>query len=278
MTPPYLNQIILYPIKSLAGISVNQWPVTTRGLQYDRQWMLVDSQGNFLSQRRLPKMSLIKTAIIEHQLILSASGFENLTLSLTPKKEEERSVSIWNDQCLSWWISKTADDWLSDVLHFKCQLVYQPQHHPRLIDQEFGTATDQIYFSDGFPFLIISENSLTHLNSAMNLSLPMSRFRPNLVITNCPSYAEDFWREIQIGEISFRLPKPCSRCAITTIDTTTGLMGKEPLTTLNKLRKWNNQVFFGQNAIHDNGGVFRTESPLIVNRQGLQQPPINNDP
>ena len=277
MQAPYLDQITLYPIKSLAGISVNQWPVTPRGLQYDRQWMLIDQQGRFLSQRQLPQMTLIETAITEHQLILSANGVENLTLALAPEKEEERSVSIWNDQCMSWRVSKTADEWLSDVLNCACQLVYQPQHHTRLIDQNFGTPSDQIYFSDGFPFLLISDSSLTCLNSAMNLSLPMSRFRPNLVITNCPGYAEDFWREIQLGEVSFRLPKPCSRCAITTIDTTTGLMGKEPLSTLNRLRKWHNQVFFGQNAIHDNTGVLRIGDPLRVNREGPQQPPINAD-
>ncbi|MBT4032887.1 MAG: MOSC domain-containing protein, partial [Methylococcales bacterium] len=89
MQAPYLDQITLYPIKSLAGISVNQWPVTPRGLQYDRQWMLVDQKGRFLSQRQLPQMSLIETAITEHQLILSANGVENLTLALAPKKEEE---------------------------------------------------------------------------------------------------------------------------------------------------------------------------------------------
>lgn len=274
MPSSYLSQITIYPIKSLAGISVNQWPVTSRGLKYDRQWMLVDQHGQFLSQRQLPKMSLIKTRLTKHHLILSAQGIEDLTLDLIPEKKEHCSVSIWNDQCMAWMVSTIADEWLSDVLNCFCQLVYQPEQYTRLIDQTFGLASDQIYFSDGFPFLLISESSLVSLNSAMNLSLPMLRFRPNLVMANCSSYAEDFWREIQVGEIAFRLPKPCSRCAITTIDTTTGTMGKEPLTTLNKLRKWNNQVFFGQNAIHKNTGILHIGDSLIINQEGPQQPPL----
>ena len=84
MQSSYLSQITIYPIKSVAGISVNQWPVTSRGLKYDRQWMLVDQQGQFLSQRQLPKMSLIKTTITKHHLILSAQGIEDLTLDLNP--------------------------------------------------------------------------------------------------------------------------------------------------------------------------------------------------
>jgi uncharacterized protein YcbX len=146
----------------------------------------------------------------------------------------------------------------------------------RTVDVNYALATDQVSFSDGFPFLIISENSLRALNQAMGLNLPMSRFRPNLVIADCPSYSEDYWREIRIGEIELRLPKPCSRCAIPTIDPETAQTGKEPLTTLNRLRKWQNKVYFGQNAIHNQCGTLNIGDKVEILITGAQQPPLTN--
>lgn len=108
----------------------------------------------------------------------------------------------------------------------------------RQVDPNYGRHTDYVAFSDGFPFLIISENSLVSLNQEMQLNLPMTRFRPNLVISGFSAYAEDNWREISIGAIDFRLPKPCSRYAIPTINPETSETRQEPLRTLNRIRKW----------------------------------------
>ena len=108
----------------------------------------------------------------------------------------------------------------------------------------------------------------------MQLSLPMTRFRPNLVIYGCPSYAEDSWREIRIGAIDFRLPKACSRCSVPTIDPETAQIGKEPLTTLNRIRKWENKVYFGQNALHNQCGTLTVGDTVHVKVTGPKQPPI----
>jgi uncharacterized protein YcbX len=104
--------------------------------------------------------------------------------------------------------------------------------------------------------------------------LPMMRFRPNLTIGDCPAYAEDSWREISIGAIDFRLPKPCSRCSIPTIDTETAQTGKEPLRTLNRIRKWRNNVYFGQNALHNQCGTLTVGDAVQVKVIGAKQPPI----
>jgi uncharacterized protein len=108
----------------------------------------------------------------------------------------------------------------------------------------------------------------------MQLNLAMARFRPNLVVSGCEGYAEDTWREITIGAISFRLPKPCSRCLVPTIDPETGQIGKEPLTTLNRLRKWQNKVYFGQNALHNQSGMLSVGDSVHINLTGNQQPPL----
>ena len=274
MTDITLSAITLYPVKSLAGINVNSWPVIRTGLLYDRQWMLIDAEQQFLSQRQLPQMALIKTALTNTHLILSADGKDDLLLALAPVGSEIIDSQIWADQCAATSVSAEADQWLSDFLKRDCRLVYQPESLIRPVDTYYGKPTDTVAFSDGFPFLLISENSLVSLNSHMALDLPMTRFRPNLVVSGCESYAEDSWREIRIGAIDFRLPKPCSRCSITVINPETAEISKEPLHTLNRTRKWQNKVYFGQNALHDQFGLLTVGDRVQVKVIGDRQPPL----
>ena len=276
MTAFFLSDILIYPVKSLAGIHVTHWPVTNTGLQYDRKWMLIDETGHFLSQRSLPTMALIHTAIEGDTLILSAPNRDDLHLSLKPQEGRSIPCTIWQDHCVAKSVSQLADQWFSDFLNQDCRLVYHDDKALRLVDPRYATDTDQTAFSDGFPFLILSENSLASLNQAMSLELPMSRFRPNLVISGCPAYAEDSWREIQIGELDFRLPNPCSRCSVPAVDPDTAQVGKEPLSTLSRLRKWQNKVYFGQNALHNQKGSLAIGDAVKVTRRGVKQPPIES--
>ncbi|MDD1609897.1 MAG: MOSC domain-containing protein [Methylococcaceae bacterium] len=269
-----LSDIIIYPVKSLAGIHLTQWQVTKTGFQYDRKWMLIDNQGQFLSQRRLPKLALISTALTDNQLILSAPNQQDLVLPLVPTDGDVIVSTIWHDQCAARSVSREVDGWFSNFLAVDCRLVYLPTEINRIVDNRYAQTSDHVAFADGFPFLLISENSLVSLNQAMQLNLTMNRFRPNLVIADCPSYAEDSWREIRIGDIDFRLPKPCSRCAVPTIDPDTAQTGKEPLTTLNRLRKWQNKVYFGQNAIHNQSGTLTVGDNVQIRLTGEKQPPL----
>lgn len=273
---PFLSNMYVYPVKSLAGMEVSHWQVNEKGLLYDRKWMLVDDENLFLSQRRLPRMALIKTAIDADRLILSAPEMENIALPLSDAAEgEELLTQIWKDECIGRRISTEVDEWFSDFLKTPCRLVYQPDETVRTVDPDYAKATDKVNFSDGFPFLIVSEASLTTLNQAMGLELSMARFRPNLVIADCEAYAEDRWRQIRIGDIGFRLPKPCSRCAVPSIDPETAQKDSEPLTTLNRLRKWHNKVYFGQNALHNGQGELHIGDKVVVSSTGEPQPPLS---
>jgi uncharacterized protein len=274
MTNIYLSDIYIYPIKSLAGIRVSNWPVVKTGFKYDRKWMLIDAEQRFLSQRSLPRMALIKTALTANKLVVSAPGMENLTLELEPQTGPVIRSTIWHDQVDAIMVSDEADNWFSHFLQLACKLVYQTDRSIRPVNPNFSRPNDQTSFSDGFPFLLISESSLCTLNQAMQLDMPMIRFRPNLVISGCDSYAEDTWREITIGSLGFRLPKPCSRCSVPTIDPETAETGKEPLTTLSRLRKWDNKVYFGQNVLHDNCGILSVGDKLLINLYGPNQPPL----
>lgn len=274
MTSYKLSNLFIYPVKSLSGFSVPNWPVTKTGLKLDRKWMLVDQAGQFLSQRKIARMALIKTSLTENHLILSAPLMQDLRVPLEPVGGETVSCTIWKDQCIARGVSSESDQWLSRFLNQACRLVYQPDDEIRRVDPIYAGTTDQAAYSDGFPFLIISENSLVQLNREMQMELPMVRFRPNLVISGCPPYAEDEWREISIGEIEFRLPKPCSRCNVPTINQETAEIGKEPLTTLNRTRKWQNKVYFGQNALHNQCGELSVGDTVRIKLTGPKLPPI----
>ena len=143
----------------------------------------------------------------------------------------------------------------SDFLQLDCRLVYLPDDQVRQVDPKYANPGEQVGFADGFPFLLISQASLDDLNARLDNPVPMQRFRPNLVVDGCSAYAEDAWRRIRIGDIEFRVAKPCSRCIIPTIDPLTATRADEPLRTLMGYRRWDNNVWFGQNLLHDTPGV-----------------------
>ena len=253
-----LSQVWSYPVKSLRGSRLDTAAVDARGILYDRHWMLVDGQGVFLSQRRLPRMALIKTHMGQQCLRLSAPGMRDMQIPRAGDKRAALNVRIWRDECEARFVGAQADAWLSDFLDYDCRMVYLPEDSTRQVDQVYARQDDQVGFADGFPFLLISQASLDDLNRRLPAPLPMERFRPNLVISGCEAYAEDNWRRIRIGELVFRVVKPCSRCIIPTIDPETGKrQGDEPLTTLLQYRRQGNQVMFGQNLLHEGVGSLR---------------------
>lgn len=271
---PFLSEIYVYPVKSLAGFRVERWPVDKNGLRYDRKWMLVDENGEFLSQRRLPKMALIQTRISDSLLMITVPGHPEISLPLNSEAGDDIPVVIWKDHCLAKTTSSVADAILSGFLETSCRLVYHPDSRVRKVDPGYALPSDETAFSDGFPFLIVTAASLDSLNQATPQNFDVRRFRPNLVVGGCTGYAEDSWRKIHIGAISFRLPKPCSRCAVPGIDPDTAVSEKEPLAILAGLRRWQNKVYFGQNALHDGTGELFAGDVVSVEEFGDAQPPL----
>jgi uncharacterized protein YcbX len=136
------------------------------------------------------------------------------------------------------------------------RLVFMPDASRRQVNQNYAPSPDDVVgFADGYPFLLISEASLKDLNQRLNAPVPMNRFRPNLVISGCLPYEEDTWKWIRIGEVRFKVAKPCARCIVTTVDQSTGEKGVEPFQTLAAYRKQEKGIMFGQNLIHTTQGV-----------------------
>jgi uncharacterized protein YcbX len=259
-----LSEINVFPIKSTAGVSLTNSRITNRGLEHDPRWMLTDSNYSFLSQRKFPKMALIYTEISDHSLRVTAPQQTELRLPISGCMGEELSVEIWSDTCTARSCGKKPDQWFSQFLGMAVHLVFMPDNSHRLTDPQYGENQSPVSFTDGYPFLLISEASLLDLNNRLSRPLEMKRFRPNLVVRGCEAYEEDSWKRIQIGELVFELVKPCSRCTITTVDPLTAEVGKEPLKTLATYRKKGSKVYFGQNLIHKNTGILNLDMTVEI--------------
>ncbi len=259
-----LTALYRYPVKSMRGESLQRMEVDARGPAFDRHWMVVNEKGRFLTQRELPRMALIRPEVVEGGLRLRAPGMPELEAP-SPSFSESVEVQVWKDLCRALPMGEAADRWLREFLGLPCRLVEFPREEHRRVDPHYATAGDETEFSDGFPFLLISQGSLDDLNRRMPRPLPMERFRPNLVVEGCEPYAEDEWKRIRIGDIPFRVVKPCSRCVIPTVNPETGEReGNEPLKTLMTYRKEGGKVFFGQNLIHDAEGVLEVGMPVEI--------------
>ena len=146
-----------------------------------------------------------------------------------------------------------------------CQVVYMPEDYVRQVNPQYATKEqDQIAFSDSYPFLLVTEASLADLNARMQETLPVNRFRPNIVLAGTLPYVEDTWRKICIGQVEFHIVKACERCLITTTDQATAVVGKEPLKTLATYRRAQKGVIFGQNLIHAHEGIIRLGDTVEV--------------
>jgi len=175
-------------------------------------------------------------------------------------------VVIWKDHCKAVDQGAQAAQWLSAYLGTACRLVHIPDGYVRQVDQLYAnTKQDQVGFADGYPLLLISQASLDDLNTRLAEPLPMTRFRPNIVVSGCTPFAEDTWKTIRIGDMLFTLAKPCARCVLTTVDPQTGIQGKEPLKTLATYRHLPGKgVLFGQNLIQKHTGSIRVHDTVQV--------------
>jgi len=258
-----LTELWRFPVKSMRGSRARQLAVDARGLHLDRHWMLVDSQGRFLTQRQLPRMALLNTRLDGERLTLWVNDGEPLRVE-SPADGPLLDVRVWRDACRARGVDPAVDAWLSDFLQTGCRLVCLPPEQVRAVDPDYARGGEQVGFADGFPFLLISQASLDDLNARLDEPVPMQRFRPNLVVEGCAPYAEDAWKRLRIGGMVFHVVKPCSRCIIPTIDPATAQRDAEPLRTLGAYRRRDNQVWFGQNLLHEGPGLLEEGMPVEV--------------
>jgi len=254
----------IYPVKSLGGIALADAVLTAEGLAWDRRWMVVDDVGRFVTQRQLPAMASIRVSLDADALVLSHSTAEPLRIALQASGQARLSAYVWEDRCDALDEGAESQAWLAAVLGdyrgSGLRLVRFAPDHRRRVEPHFLAAGELAHtgFADGYPFLVVGEASLAEVNrrlAAKGLDpVPMSRFRPSIVVDDETPFAEDGWRELAAHDGTWRLGlrKPCQRCKITTVDQHSGeiVVPGEPLRTLVEM---NTRAapggYFGQNAI-----------------------------
>ena len=252
-----ISEINIYPVKSLAGIGVAEAKVEDRGLANDRRWMLVDEKNQFLTQREVPAMAMVKVVLAGDGLTFSIDG-KSFTAAQTPAGATSKNVKIWTSSVRGELYGDEADEWFSRVLGLRCRLVRMPESSKRKVNPFYAVRKfkDIVSFADGYPFMLIGEASLADLNARLDSPVPMNRFRPNFVVEGSEAFAEDNWKKARIGETMFHVVKPSARCVMTTVDQAAGVKtGTEPLKTLASFRTRNGNVHFGQNMIADRAGA-----------------------
>lgn len=247
-----ITALNIYPVKSCAGTAVPRARLTATGFEHDRQWMIVRPDGRFVTQREMPRLALIRPEVGTGTLHLSAPGLERLTLNSEDNGVRTRVV-VWRDECDAIDAGEQAAQWLEQFLGATLRLVRFDPGRKRASDTAWtGTIEALNQFSDGFPWLLISEASLDALNARLERPLPMNRFRPNIVVAGIAPFEEDALQSLSNERVMLRPVKPCTRCAITTTSQERGERdGNEPLRTLRTFRfdARLRGVTFGQNVV-----------------------------
>jgi uncharacterized protein YcbX len=266
-----ITAVYTYPVKSCGALRHEAQALDARGLRYDRRWMVVTAEGHFVTARDAPRLLLVQPEITADALLLHMAGQSALSVPLEQDvRGRRRTVEVWGDRVAAVDEGEEAAAWFSRVVGQPVRLVSIADDFSRVIDTEYLTQPTETGFADGYPMLLISEASLDALNERLAAKgekpVPMSRFRPNVVVSGTAPFVEDTWRRVRLGDVPCEVVKPCKRCVITTLDPQTGTAPspKEPTATLAEFRRWKGGVIFGQNVVHRGLGVLRVGQPVTV--------------
>ena len=258
----YLN---IFPVKALAALPIEESRVSGLGLELDRRWMLVDENGKFYSQREFPILGQCAVSIAGDAIHIETGG-DATELPKSVSDGPSKQVQIWNDTVEAIEGPPEATVWFTDLIGKSCTPVYLADEVARRVNPHFAPRPAFTSFTDGFPILVANQASLDELNERIGGAdpLPMSRFRPNIVVSSTVPFDEDAWGRVEIGSAEIEGVKPCSRCVVTTIDAETAKMGKEPLKTLATFRKFGSSVYFAENFVVNRPGFIRVGDVATV--------------
>jgi uncharacterized protein len=254
-----IARLFVYPVKSCAGAELQEALLSETGFDLDRAWMVVDGEGEFVSQRELPRMALVQVQLRHYEVILRAPGMLALHLSIDAV-EQPVTVRLWGQEVGAYDMGDVAAQWFSDFLGQKLRLVRFDPDRPRFADAKWtGDVRAQNQFSDGFPLLVLGEGSINELNrrlaAAGHAAVGIERFRPNLVLAGLEAHDEDRLDVIRVeagGEVLLRPVKPCARCPIPDIDPATAESAPHVSEAMRAYRSneiLNGAITFGMNAI-----------------------------
>jgi uncharacterized protein YcbX len=265
---PELASLHRYVVKSCRGERLDQSHVTPLGLSFDRHWMVADEAGHMLTGRDEPRLVRIATAAEDdgEAVRLSAPGMHDLHVSRHALCVE-RAAQVWDDAFTARGGYSPANAWLSQFLGRDVQLLHMGElSGEHSVRRSAKNRNLHLSFSDAYPLLLLNTASLDELNTRIGRQMEVGRFRPNLVVSGATAFAEDGWRRMRIGDVSFVVEKTCERCAFTTVDPVTAERSadQEPLRTLAKFRKHAGGVIFCMNLRAENAGELCVGMPVEI--------------
>lgn len=256
--------LFVHPVKSCGRVAVDRARLIETGLEWDREWMIVDADGEFVSQRELPRMALVQPRLRGNDMVLRAPGMLALHVALDAV-EAPRHVHVWDDTVQAYDMGDVAAQWFSDYLGRPLRLArFDPEGQRRCDAKWTGGADALTAFSDGFPLLVLSNSAIGDLNRRLaeqgRPAVDSARFRPNIVLDGLDAHGEDFVDRLSFdtpdGPVVLRLVKPCSRCAIPDVDPARGVPDGAVNPTISGYRadrRLGGQITFGMNAIVESG-------------------------
>ena len=247
-----VSALARYPVKSCRGEWLDAAVVEPWGLEGDRRWMVVDDAGAVITAREVHELLLVRPELREGGLLLTSPGLPPLPVAV-PDGSRRMNVDVWGSR-VDAAHAPAADAWFSALVGRAARLVYLDDPRARPTNPQRTRPDDRVSFADGYPLLLANQASLDELNDliaagprAAEGPLPMTRFRPNVVVSGAPAWAEDDWRELRIGGASFRAVKGCDRCVLTMLDPDTAARGKEPIAALARHRRFDGRTWFAIN-------------------------------
>jgi uncharacterized protein YcbX len=272
MNQPMLNGLYVYPVKSMKGIALDKAVLTPKGLQHDRIWMVVRPDGRFVTQRGLPRLALVNTRLDADAVVLSMEGHGSVTLPFDGGGGTAVATKVWGDECRAVDEGPHVARWLTDTLESEQKLrivrmapgFRRPQNQP----ERFGKDTTT-HFADSAPFLVANQASLNELNRELQAqgheTVPMDRFRPNIVVDGLEPFAEHHIASLSGAGWRLAMADACERCLVTTIDQQTAQRNpaREPYMTLRRINPVPGPKpapAFAQHAVLDCGGGQRVQT------------------
>lgn len=249
-----VKELYIYPIKSLAGISIQSAVAEEMGFENDRRWMLIDDLGQFITQRKHPILSQFQPKIFDKKIEISFQEQKH-QFFIDENLKTPISVQVWDDESQVFEVNKLTSQWFSDCLGFTCKLVKIIEIGDRKHKNKAMNTYFNVGLADGYPYLLVGTESLNHLNQKLDEKITVARFRPNIVVTSKTAHEEDYYDTFRIGKTEFKNVKPCARCIMVNNDPIKGVVKKEPLKTLSSYRKVDNAVLFGTNLVCLKTGV-----------------------
>ena len=259
---PTLAALYRYPIKSTAGEALEHVAVTEEGVLHDRRFMVARPDGSFVTARTHAGLQRVVARFDGTQLFLTHDDYPAISESRHAFAGRPFHTRVWRDDFPALTTTIRLDAWFSRIIGEPVHLLWLGERSNRHRDS-IGV---RVSFADGYPLLLTSEASLADVNARTDGSHVMAQFRPNIVVTGSEAFAEDGWRRIRIGNVVFRVDKPCGRCVMITVDPARGERRPdgEPLRTLGGYRKQGKEICFGQNLVAENTGELRVGQALEI--------------